>query len=198
MMNRRQVSRVENSPDDPLPAPPWWFDAWQSVQPTGWALRGAFRDRWVRIHSLTDSKRYPATPHDWSEMRSRHRHATSLLLRDGEQGFLISPRACASHEVFAGFGLRPTLHCPEYLSDDHEPPDGPFHAAPFCWDFDSFIPILDAVAADATRALFASADASRIYAPYDGGADLFTRDPGQQAALRVTLKAFLSPRRDGL
>jgi hypothetical protein len=189
---------MENSSRDPLPAQPWWFNACKSFQPTGWALRGAFRDRWLRIHSLTDSIRYPTTPRDWSELRERHRHATSLLLADGEQGFVISPWACASHEAFSGLGLEPSRHVPEYQPCDHEPPGGPFHAAAIRWSFDSFIPILDAVAVDATRALFASADASRIYAPYDGGADLFTTDSDQLTALRVALKAYLSPRSDGL
>lgn len=189
---------MENSSDDPLPAQPWWCSACQSVQPTGWALRGAFRDRWLRIHSLTGSKRYPTTPQDRSELRSRHRHATSLLLREGEHGFLITPWACASHEVFSSSGLMPSRHVPEYQPDDHQPPGGPFHAAAFRWSFDSFIPILDAVAEDATCALFASADASRIYAPYDGGADLFTTESDQLTVLRVALKACLSPRFDGL
>jgi hypothetical protein len=132
------------------------------------------------------------------ELRSRHRHATSLLLKEGEPGFLISPWACASHEAFSGFGLRPSLHCPGYQPDDDEPPAGPFHAAGFCWNFHSFVPILDAVAEYATLALFVSADASRIYAPYDGGADLFTTAPDHLMELRVALKAYLSPRSDGL
>jgi hypothetical protein len=189
---------VEESFDDPLPDQPWWINACQSVQPTGWALRAAFRDRWLRIHSLTDSKRYPTTAWDWSELRERHRHATSLLLTEGERGFLISPWACASHKAFSASGLRPSRHVPEYQPDDQEPPGGPFHACSFCWSFDSFIPILDAVAEDATCALFASADASRIYAPYDGGADLFTTDPAQLTTLRMALKTYLSPRSDGL
>lgn len=121
-----------------------------------------------------------------------------MLLTEGEQGFLIAPWLCATHEVFSGFGLRPSHQLPEYQPDDEEPPGGPFHAAAFSWSFDSFLPILDAVAEDATCALFASADASRIYAPYDGGADLFTTDPAQLTALRVALKAYLSPRSDGL
>lgn len=108
------------------------------------------------------------------------------------------PWVCASREVFAGLGLRPTGELPEYQPDDDEPPTGPFHAANFLWSFNSFIPILDAVAEDATCALFVSADANRIYAPYDGGADLFTTDCNQLTALRVALKAYLSPRSDGL
>ncbi len=185
-------------PDDPLPSRAWWFSEYQSVQPTGWALRGAFRDRWLRIHSLTNSKRYPVNVEDWSELRKRHRYATSLLLTEGEQGFLISPWVCAGHDVFPVFGLKPSHWLPEFQADDDEAPSGPFHAAKVPWSFDSFIPILEAVAEDATCALFVTEDASRIYAPYDGGADLFSTESKQLTAMRSALRDFLSPRSDGL
>ncbi len=183
---------------DPVPANLCWQNARSTAQPTGWALRRAFPDRWLRIHSLTDSKRYAETEHDWSELRSRHRRATSLLLREGEFGFVIVPWACVHDEVFRGLGLAPSLDLPGYQPDDDEPPPGPFHIAPLYWSFDSFLPILEAVADDATRSVFVSADSAHIYAPYDGGADLFFPEPSSLSAARITLADYLSDRPDGL
>ena len=135
---------------------------------------------------------------DWSELRKRHRFATSLLFDEGEPVFLISPWVCAGHEVFQGFDLKPSSWLPDFQADDAEAPSGPFHAAKVPWSFDSFIPILEAVAEDATCALFVTEDACRIYAPYDGGADLFSTESKQLTAMRSALRDFLSPWSDGL
>jgi hypothetical protein len=183
---------------DPIPEHPWWLNAYSTVQPTGWALRHAFPNRWLRIHSLTNSKRYPETDFDWAELRERHFHSSSLLLDGVDAGFLIVPWACASDDVFRGLGLTPTRGLPEYQPDDDEPPTGPFHAVAFRWSFEAFLPILEAIADDATRALFVSTDALRIYAPYDGGADLFTSDPAHLVSLRDDLSSYMSARPDGL
>ncbi|MES2706152.1 MAG: hypothetical protein V4726_06050 [Verrucomicrobiota bacterium] len=169
-----------------------------AVQPTGWALRAAFPDRWLRIHSLANSRRYAETEEEWGELRSRHRHATSFLFCEGQLGFLIVPWMRAPDGVFRELGLTPSQELPGYQPDDDEPPNGPFHIAPLHWSFDSFLPILEAVANDATRAVFVSADTARIYAPYDGGADLFFPAPDLLPAARTALADYLSGRADGL
>jgi hypothetical protein len=36
-----------------------WAQRWPRTPPVGHLLRDLHRDRWVRFHSLPDSKRYP-------------------------------------------------------------------------------------------------------------------------------------------
>lgn len=68
----------------------------------------------------------------------------------------------------------------------------------FCWNFPAFMPILEAIADDVIRAIFISADSTRIYAPYDGGADLFCTDLTTLNAIRLALDSYLSPLPSGL
>lgn len=189
-----------NCRQEPTQAPglSLWGNSYSSVQPTGWALRAAFPDRWLRIHSLTDCKRYAETEQDWSTLNERHRHATSLLLREDEDGYLVVPWSCAENEVFHELGLRPSLELPAFQPDPNAPATGPYHISGYRWRFDAFSPILEAVSDWKTMALFVTADASRIYAPYDGGADLFTSNSGHLSVLEADLKAYLSPLKSGL
>jgi hypothetical protein len=67
-----------------------WHWAWGQCPPVGHLLRGYLRDRWVRLHSLPGSKRYPASEADYATVL--HRHNTVL----GELGaagvYLITMR----------------------------------------------------------------------------------------------------------
>lgn len=175
-----------------------WKNTYSDVQPIGWALRNAFPDRWLRIHSLPQSKRYPKTGHEWDILKNRHQHASSLLFRENEQGYLIAPAFCIDHQVLQNVGLAPDISLPQYRPDDNEPATSYYHTTPFCWSFADFTPILEAIADDAIRAIFISADSARIYAPYDGGADLFCTDPSELDTLRLALSNYLSPRPNGL
>lgn len=175
-----------------------WKNTYSDVQPIGWALRQAFPNRWLRIHSLPECKRYAESEHEWNILKSRHQHAASLLFQEKEQGVLIAPEFCIEHEVLQTLELTCAISLPKFQPDDDEPATGYYCRVPFCWSFPTFTPILEAIADDAIRAIFTSADSTRIYAPYDGGADLFCTDSVALHALRLALGSYLSPLPSGL
>lgn len=64
-----------------------WKLAWRGCPPLGHWLRGRFADRWVRFHSLAQSRRYPQTQDDYETLLLRH----NSILGAGDV-YLISVR----------------------------------------------------------------------------------------------------------
>lgn len=180
------------------PSYSWWRDAFSTVQPVGCDLRHAFPDRWLRIYSLPDGQRYANTEEERTLLRERHQHATALLFTEGADCRLIVPCSYEDEPCFSGLGLAPEPELPAYQPDEDEPPYGPFLMAVLPWNFDTFRPVLDAVANDAVRALVACPRTAHVYAPYDGGADLFFPHSAARDQSRRSLREYLSPRTDGL
>lgn len=176
----------------------WWHDSFSTVQPVGCDLRHAFTDRWLRIYSLPDGQRYASTAKELTLLRKRHRDVTTTLFADGADCRLIVPCTYVTHESFSSFDLAPAPELPAYQPDTDDPPVGPFHAAPLAWDLDAFRPVLDAIANDAVRALVVCPATTVTYAPYDGGADLFFPNRAARNEARRVLRAYVSPRPDGL
>jgi hypothetical protein len=82
-----------------------------------------------------------------------------------------------------------------------EDPDEPmqFFALQVTWRRSAFDKLICAVADDQTGPiLFANTAAKSIYAPYDGGADLFFPSSAAVATARVQFRSWLSAREDGL
>ena len=49
----------------------WWCEIHGEVAPIGFALRSIYKDRWIRFHSLPDSKRYPGSEEEMQEVVHR-------------------------------------------------------------------------------------------------------------------------------
>ena len=176
----------------------WWINRYSTGPPLGHALRRAFPDRWLRIHSLPDAQRYPSNEGDWKTLRMRHRRVCEALFSTGQTCFLATPWSCATDSCFSGFSLAPADHLPGFQPDLDAPPTGPFHFSAFQWDFDAILPILEAVAEWKSLASFFSFDGSLAYCPYDGGADLILAGPKDRDLLRLCLSDITSPMRGGL
>ncbi|MDB4915783.1 MAG: hypothetical protein JWM95_3427, partial [Gemmatimonadetes bacterium] len=56
--------------------PEWYPDA----PPVGFLLREAYPDRWLRIHSLPEAKRYPTSGFDYAELLRRHNSVAADVL----------------------------------------------------------------------------------------------------------------------
>src|SRR5690242_3897509 len=65
----------------------YWQQVYPNSPPIGYLLRQEYEDRWFRIHTLPESKRYPETEAEYQEILRRH----NLLLDDllGEQGEFV-------------------------------------------------------------------------------------------------------------
>ncbi|WP_181184279.1 DUF3885 domain-containing protein [Prosthecodimorpha hirschii] len=189
-------------------------DAWArwhgGLRPLGFMMRWAEAPHWVRIHSLPESRRYPADAEDRAELLRRQNAVAGDLLREGGAAFLVqsfweAPDGGTPDTVVAGraaavsrWGLSVAF---DFIVD--EDPDEPIRwtvmARPVSWHSGAFDPLLLLVAAgDEAPTLFMSADTGAVFAPYDGGADLFWPDAAAQAAARERYRPWLSAHPHGL
>ena len=180
-----------------------WKRAFGEASPIGYMLRNEIADRWLRIHSLPQSKRYPETASERKEVLRRHNEVATTLLGQDEPCLIIVARHYDSPEYYAenhtaiGMDLRLQPIPPaEQVDDDwwlH------FAAAPATWSTGKFDTTIDAIADDTeANILFANCARGSVYAPYDGGADLILRDKNSVDLARKRWSTWLSPLASGL
>ena len=192
--------------------PGWYPD----VPPIGHLMRERHPESWLRIHSLPDSKRYPDTKDEWAELLVRQNAVATAALGASSSCLLVSARFAEPREqmpeLLADSRLASSKALLTYaprLVDGGWPGEqaaGPrsagirvgFYAAAVDWRSGAHDELLRAVASDEERFVIADCSSGRVYAPYDGGADLFFPDaPGRRAA-RETFRSWLSPLASGL
>lgn len=182
-----------------------WRRAFGDVVPVGFLCRAGLPSRWLRIHSLPGSKRYPDHEAEYQELLRRHNHVATTLLGEGEECLLFvatlgqQPGSPSEPEVpsldAAAFFRVPELLVPETAED----PEVEVAVTIVSWHANRFDPLITAVAdGRAGPVLFANCDRRAAYAPYDGGADLFLDSPERVAQMKITWTNWSSPRHDGL
>jgi hypothetical protein len=191
-----------------------WYD---KAPPLGHVMREQHPERWLRIHSLPESRRYASSPSDWTELLARHNTVATALLGDGEPCLLFAVRFAAEgqempepfqDEMEALLGVRPTSlgraregwpGQDALKAHDYEVDAVWLLTTELRWQRGGQDPLLRVIANDELRGvLFAAQETGRVYAPYDGGADLFFRTPEERDAARERYRAWLSRHPAGL
>lgn len=193
------------------------FDThWKKTYPeTTWLpylFRRIYPDRWFRIHSLPDSKRYAHTEAEWTILLDRQNTLLTDLLGLGAEVILVSgeyqfedvdmsncnPASSALTTLsFTPTKQRIDLHQIEPAT--YEP--STFYQSRFSeqtWQPHRFDALLREMAEDQTRAFFISWRNACIAAPYDGGVDILLKDSATRDYYREKYRAWLSTRADGL
>jgi hypothetical protein len=179
------------------------------MPPVGCLCRARIPERWLRIHSLPSSKRYPDTLSEYREILKRQNSAAEYLLGDGGDCILFNVRFGESKR-WSDYSDAPTRYAREFswldkLSQEHV---GSFdmddqvcqvfgsHQRWKAGDFDQLI--LMCARGIAEPCLFASTVTASAYAPYDGGADLFFPAPGDVNEARDVFREWLPTTPTGL
>lgn len=187
-----------------------WSQWYPAAPPVGFLLRAAYPERWFRIHSLPGSNRYPTSPGEYEELLSRHRTAaTDLLGGEGARCAILVRAACDGSES-RDLGNRTALANGD-LPFVCRLPSARLQAAveafadPVClfggicaWQSELFSGFIRAVADDSAAGLVVDLEHGHVYAPYDGGADMFLATSVERDAFRKRYQDWLSPRPDGL
>lgn len=184
--------------DQPIDDVEWWRRRYSDTQPIGWALRHSFPNRWLRIHSLPEAKRYPNDDADWDILLDRHRRVLNAIIPPKSLCYLITPWSCAKDDCFSDYSLRLIASLPKFRPEPDEPPTGGYFGARIEWEFDRFEPVLRAAANWESLSCVVLEDRFCAYAPYDGGADLFLPDASTRDTLKSRFTEYLSDREDGL
>ena len=178
-----------------------WKSAFGSIGPAGFLCREAIPDRWVRIHSLPESKRYPEDEAERMEIARRHLIVADSTLGNAECILFVArfgPSADPANVDLPGFDDSDFLRLNELEIEDEDDPIH-FFGMPFRSNHENLRPLILAAAEDATGPiLVANFELGTAYAPYDGGADIFFPSKSSAAQARTSWAPWLSSREDGL
>jgi hypothetical protein len=183
-----------------------WFP---NCAPIAHRLRIAFADRWVRFHSLPESKRYPEDEPEYVTILERHNRILGELTRPGQRVVLLSTGYSESPE--------PIRSEPQWQVLD--PEAVPWHsvvmdegdanfAKPSYWHVfaserewwpGTFDPLVRMVADSVlANVMVVSSDCRWLLHPYDGGMDVIAESPAVRDRLKANHTEWLSARADGL
>lgn len=186
-----------------------FFDRWErwypDAPPIGYLLRERHPEYWLRVYSLPGGQRYPRNSNDWAELLHRQFSTADAVLGPSSACVLVAGylRGSAEGRAFAArYQLEELTLLKSFpLGDDFDSDDGPIDlwAAAQTWEPETFEPALRKRAEDlAPPFLLVAETTGNVFAPYDGGVDVFTPDAGMRNVIRSRLRPWLSPRRDGL
>ena len=161
-----------------------WRSFYGERVPIAYLLREAQTPHWLRVHSLPESRRYPRDEEEMGEVLRRQGIVAGELLA-GAPCLLFFPD-------FARPLLRPRRG--HWLCRYSE--DG-VRITMFCvaaqWNAPEFASLLRAVANDKVSYVsWMNTRNGEIFAPYDGGADLFVRSSKRRQELRARYGDWLS------
>lgn len=167
-----------------------WEQHHRGRQPLGWHLRQDSQVPWVRFHSLPESKRYAEDEAERRIILSRANLLGDRLLGSQTACWLVeaNPRETRKDGVLAW----------TYSEDVEDSFEWRFYVHPVTWEAGSFDPILAAIADWQILALWMSRKSGAVFAPYDGGFDLFPPTSDDVAALKSERAEWLSSEPSGL
>ncbi|MFJ9939069.1 DUF3885 domain-containing protein [Streptomyces erythrochromogenes] len=183
---------------------------WQTHRPPGpllpYELKTAYRKRWVRFHSLPESKRYAEDEAEYAVLLDRHNTVLDELFAGGE-AYVVTTDWAHPSDPTQYSDLRCSLHPEGTLwttLDDTADPDPEFHTRWYFyadrrpWRRGCLDPLLRAAADDALAGIFVTdIGLGRMYHPYDGGADVVLATTEERDRLRHRHADWLSAHPSG-
>ncbi|UWP80436.1 DUF3885 domain-containing protein [Dactylosporangium fulvum] len=198
----------QDGPIDPHLATETWNSRWPECRPIAHELKIAYTNRWIRFHSLPQSKRYPDTEPEYAVVL--HRHNTVLDELD-VRGSLLVITADWTDVAGVSFDPRQTrarlaadgVHWQTILEDPDDDPEYPAYTQLYIstrpWKTGIADDILRAVADDELGGvILAPSDLRWLYHPYDGGADVILPTPAERDTLKERHQTWLSTHPSGL
>jgi hypothetical protein len=180
--------------------------AFGDLPPVSHLLRRAILDRWLRVHSLPQSKRYAETDVEYEELIRRHNAVALEILGSDDAVLFLHAWGTAEdfRTAFSEFDWASQLGLESvvptaYPSTDVDDPSVVVAGFSIRWSPGRWDSLLRDVANDRLPSVvLLNPTTCEAYAPYDGGADLFLAHPDRVATLAMRWAAWLSDRPDGL
>ncbi len=189
----------------------YWTKTFPKTNPISHLFKHDYSERWFRIHSLPESKRYAANDADWEILLSRQNEIitdlfgvdNTLLLVTGDYDLEDQKtiHVTDDEEILKPFSFV-RLDNIELNKIDAERYDEPNIYRPAfaqtIWKPNYHDKLLREIANDNVRAFFVSFEKNVIVAPYDGGIDFVLKDSLTREKYQNKYKQWLSEREDGL
>ncbi len=186
-----------------------WQHCFPDCEPISHLLRPTFRDRWVRFHSLPESKRYPEDEGEYATVLDRHNRTLGELVGAGRSVVLLTTGYSETPEPVRTYrdlessdpDAKPwrTVPMHELEGDFSDPSYWHVFASVWEWRPGSFDPIIRLIADDAVaNVMVVDADCRWLLHPYDGGMDVIAETSAARGRLLAGHGDWLSARADGM
>lgn len=185
----------------------YWNKEYPESFPINHELKWVYPNRWFRIHSLPESKRYAETSDDYKIILDRQNELINDLM--GEESEVVISFGLYSNDLtnnnykeltdFGEFIKVFTIDLHKERPEEYE--DEMYfdiYAKTETWTKGKRDEILKAIADDEIRAMFVSPSKKCIIAPYDGGVDVIVDSPEKRDRMKVKYSEWLSIREDGM
>jgi hypothetical protein len=188
-----------------------WTSRYPDSVPISFTFRHDYPDRWFRIHSLPESKRYPDNEDEWTILLHRQNTViTDILGKDSKLLILTGNYHFEGHTELHpiddvdsikefSFNKLDNIDLHKLSPDEYD--RGQVFRPIFCdatWSPRKFDNILRDIAQDSVRVFFVSVDSDTLIIPYDGGVDLILKDKPTRDKYKTKYTDWLSKRDDGL
>ncbi len=168
----------------------FWAESYPKTPPIGYLFKHNLPERWVRFHSLPESKRYAETKAEWDILLQRQNDILDYLIPQNTEIKVVINSINSGHFLFQMFDF-------ENIGVlIHDEMTFQSFVAETIWQSGGLNPLLIEIADDNIRAFIIAPDC--IIAPYDGGVDVILKDNSTKNALKIKFSDWLSQREDGL
>ena len=170
-------------------------------------MKSVYKDRWFRIHSLPESKRYAETEDEYQIIYQRQNEIISDVIGENEEvvlsyGLYRDDQANNNYQEiveFDEFEKVDTLELHKIRPEESEEElylD--IYANTTIWESNKRNEILKAIADNRIRMMIISFKKNRIISPYDGGVDLILESEEFRNKYRLKFQKWLSNHPKGL
>lgn len=191
---------VDIAPDA---VPQFWLRHFPQCPPVSHLLKHRLSERWFRIHSLPESKRYAETPEEYAILLDRQNTLLADSIGSGQKCVLLfgdyADATDAHDPAVAAFQPTVVWSVPVASYDpDLEDPGDPALAlrisyAPIVFVAGALNTLLLRVADwQLTNFMVVRTDGLRIVAPYDGGVDVIAADTAERDGYKARYRDWLS------
>ncbi|VAW36449.1 hypothetical protein MNBD_GAMMA01-192 [hydrothermal vent metagenome] len=184
----------------------YWQKEFSEFLPFCHSLKYNYPDRWFRIHSLPNSKRYADTKDEYQTIINRQNQLFDTVI--GERTNIMLVFAICTYDVtnenyakiidYKEFRKIKTINLSQTEPENYE--DNIFldiYVKYTRWHKNEYNKILKAIADDKVRFLFVCPSKNRIIGPYDGGVDVIMENEVARDKMKIKYKNWLSNREDG-
>ncbi|NLP59304.1 hypothetical protein [Lutibacter sp. B1] len=185
----------------------YWNENYPNSLPIENELVGKYENRWFRIHSLPDSKRYAENEYEYNQILERqNKLITDIFGNNTDFQILIG--------LYQNDTMNENYEFLDYLNtfikimniDLHkEKPDiyedemsYEIYVKQEKWNINDYNEILKKIADDEIRAIFINPQQNSLIIPYDGGVDVILKNTEERDRFKSKYADWISKREDGL
>ena len=185
----------------------FWNNYFNQTIPLNYLFKEVYHERWLRIHSLPQSKRYPDNDLEMNIILQRQNQIISDIYNENEEIYLVMANIIHKKEKHELINFYPNLNFERSYSIELEKHfSNNFNNDEILdvfvcekkWNLNSYDEILKDIANDISRVFFISLNNKIIVSPYDGGIDIIFNSETDKNIHREKYKEWISNRIDEL